>query len=388
MTRHCLKVVWNRRRASGLLVAEMALSFLVLCAVALMAVYSLDRYLQPLGFEYEDVWRVFAKPEDGAAAIDMAQIRQGLVDLEEVVAVGHADRAGSPFGGYWSRDGFNQNGQHYEVNQGYLSDEVGEVLRFEPIAGRWFEPADEALEWDSVVITDDLRQAVFGDEDPLGKAIGAESGENMRVVGVIADYRKGGEFAETVNFRIVRLRSADLSNGTFLIRVRPGTPARFEATVLAHLRSRARGWTIEAGPLARDRAFFFKARLVMIGLAGIVSAFLLLMVALGLVGVLWQSVTQRTRELGLRRAVGATAAAIRWQVLGELLVLTTIAVVLGTVVVAQVPLFELVSGMSTQVYAGALAASLAVLYSLVILCGLYPSWLATRVQPAQALHYE
>ena len=50
----------------GLLVAEMVLSFLVLSAVALMATYSLDRYLQPLGFEYEGVWRVYAEPEEGA----------------------------------------------------------------------------------------------------------------------------------------------------------------------------------------------------------------------------------------------------------------------------------------------------------------------------------
>ena len=40
---------------------------------------------------------------------------------------------------------------------------------------------------------------------------------------------------------------------------------------------------------------------------GLVAAFLMLMVALGLLGVLWQSVTQRTREIGLRRAKGAHA---------------------------------------------------------------------------------
>jgi len=388
MTRHCLKVVWNRRRASGLLVAEMVLSFLVLCAVALMAVYSLERYCQPLGFEFEDVWRVFAKPEEGAAPVAMDQIRQGLVDLDEVMAVGQGDQCGRPFANSWCRNGFDQNGRHHDVDEGRLSDEAAEILRLELVAGRWFEPADDALDWDSVVITEDLRRAVFGKEDPLGKAIGAESRDNMRVVGVVAGYRKGGEFGPAGNFLIKRMRSTDLSSDTFLIRVRPGTPARFEEKVLTQLRSRARGWTIEAEPLARDRAFFFRARLIMIGIAGIVAAFLLLMVGLGLMGVLWQNVTQRTRELGLRRAVGATAAAIRWQVLGELLVLTTIAVALGTVVVVQVPLFELVSDMSTRVYAGTLAASLAVLYSLVILCGLYPSWLATRVQPAQALHYE
>ena len=63
--------------------------------------------------------------------------------------------------------------------------------------------------------------------------------------------------------------------------------------------------------------------------AGIVAVFLLLMVVLGLTGVLWQNVTQRTPEIGLRRAMGAPPGRHPRQILGELLVITTMAVSWG-----------------------------------------------------------
>jgi putative ABC transport system permease protein len=112
------------------------------------------------------------------------------------------------------------------------------------------------------------------------------------------------------------------------------------------------------------------------------------MVGLGLIGVLWQSVTRRTEELGLRRALGATAGGIRRLVLGELLVLTSLAIAVGAAIYVQVPLLRLVPEATFGVYAGSFLAAVLGIYAVVVLCGLYPSWLATRVQPAAALLYE
>jgi putative ABC transport system permease protein len=123
-------------------------------------------------------------------------------------------------------------------------------------------------------------------------------------------------------------------------------------------------------------------------LGGVIASFLIIMVALGLSGVLWQTVTRRTSEIGLRRALGATGGQVNVQILIEVALLSTLAVVIGVVVAVQLPLlgvFRLVSGSAFTI---GLVASLATIYGLTLLCGLYPSWLAGRVQPAQALHYE
>ena len=125
-----------------------------------------------------------------------------------------------------------------------------------------------------------------------------------------------------------------------------------------------------------------------LAITGIACLFLFIMVGLGLTGVLWQNVTRRTREFGLRRANGATAAMIYLQILGEILVATTFGMMIGTLIIIQFPLLDLLGFMEASVYISSFIISVALMYLLVILCGLYPSWLATRIQPAEALHYE
>jgi putative ABC transport system permease protein len=114
----------------------------------------------------------------------------------------------------------------------------------------------------------------------------------------------------------------------------------------------------------------------------------MIMVALGLSGVLWQNVTRRTRELGLRRALGATGGSVHRQIIAEVALLTTLAVIIGVVIVAQLPILGLFKLVTPSSYTIGIVGALATIYGLTLLCGLYPSWLAGRVQPAQALHYE
>ena len=114
----------------------------------------------------------------------------------------------------------------------------------------------------------------------------------------------------------------------------------------------------------------------------------LLMVGLGLTGVMWQTVTQRTREMGLRRANGAAARQVRSQIMLELTLMTSLAVLAGVAVVVQVPMLELIGGVSGAAYVAGLAISAAAIYLLTILCGWYPSRLASQIPPAEALRYE
>ena len=58
MTKHLLKLVWNRKRINFLITVEIFFSFIVLFGVVLAAVYYVDNYRQPLGFTYENVWCV------------------------------------------------------------------------------------------------------------------------------------------------------------------------------------------------------------------------------------------------------------------------------------------------------------------------------------------
>ena len=102
--------------------------------------------------------------------------------------------------------------------------------------------------------------------------------------------------------------------------------------------------------------------------------------------------TQRIREFGLRRAKGATIPNVRTQVLVEMVIMTSIALRRGVLLVAQLPLLPLPVGPAgscrRRCSSASIAISVAAIYLLTLACGWYPSRLATKIQPAEALHYE
>ncbi len=214
----------------------------------------------------------------------------------------------------------------------------------------------------------------------------------MRVIGVVNDFRKAGELMPNGNFMFQLQRQGGGSDARLpshlLVRVRPGTPAQFEEILVKRMQQVAPDWSFEIRPLSQVRATTFRFFLTPLIVAGTVSFFLLLMVGLGLIGVLWQNLLQRTREIGLRRAAGASRAAVHRQVILEQLLLTTLGVSIGTLLVVQVPILDLINVLSRPVFAGGLALALTVIYFISILCVLYPSAMAARVQPADALRYE
>lgn len=401
MTRHLLKLVWNRKRSNALMILEICVSFLVVFTVATLGLFLLDNYRVPLGFEWKEVWNVRIgmgqtnDNTDNAAAqqATLARLIQEVRSLEPVEAA-----AGSyvvPFdqGGWES----SYRVQGRDVDMGVDRATVGfdKAMGLRLVAGRWFEEPDAAQSWEPVVIDQDLARAVFGTADPVGKALFDPSPDepSFRVVGVVSDFRKGGELLPNDNF-LFRFESLDHPHPqggllrNLVVRVRPGTPAAFEEALVKRMQGVAPDWSFEVRPLSQVRATAFRFFLTPLIVAGTVAFFLLLMVGLGLIGVLWQNLLQRTREIGLRRAAGASRASVHRQVLMEQLVLTSLGVLIGTLLVIQVPILHLIGVLSHGVFTTGLLVAMAAMYLLSVLCALYPSSLAARVQPAEALRYE
>ena len=127
--------------------------------------------------------------------------------------------------------------------------------------------------------------------------------------------------------------------------------------------------------------------LVPLIIALIVAGFLIINVALGLYGVLWYNINKRKAEIGLRRAVGASGADVSKQLVGEALVLATIALIIGTFFAVQFPLLN-VFDLPAGVYITALLLAVLFIYLLVLFCALYPGRQAAAIYPAVALHEE
>ena len=400
MTRHLFKLVWNRKRTNGLMILEIFFSFLVVFVVATLGIYFWDNYRQPLGYSWQNVWKVTVdmkagnQDDDATVAARLKVLERLLGEVESLEPVESAAAAMvSPYEqGGWTM-GTTINGREVEAEGSGVTTKLAEVLGLEVVAGRWFREEDSALAWDPIVIDQDLARTVWGDEDPIGKQFGDPDPKEtpLRVIGVVREFRKGGELAARNNFMFQHLRldaPSWLQPRSILLKVRPGTPAAFEEELTRLLQGVAPDWSFQVKPLADERASTFRMLLAPLVAGGTVAFFLLLMVALGLFGVLWQNLLQRTRELGLRRAAGASRSAVHRQVLYEQVILTTFGVLLGAVVVIQIPILDLVGFIRPQVFAAGLVFAMAAMYLLSTLCAFYPSTLASRLHPAEALRYE
>lgn len=415
MILHLLKLVWHRKRAHVLVAAEICCSFLIVFFVATLGASLVSRWRAPLGFDWRDVWAI--EVDRGLPRENSSSSTRGPTAADVVKSAGRADRIDhllrdlrlmpqiesaaadsmTPYGDMLWGSVINVNGRRVDVSADQATDDFARVMRLKILRGRWFNADDEAASYLPVVIDASAARAMFGAIDAVGQRIpgdgrtGTAEGE-MRVVGVIAPFRQEGEFSANdtnfVFFRASTTRPVPPDANRILVRVRAGTPGSFEGELDQRLHRLNPDSRFRIRRMSDMRQGAIRMRMVPIVALGTVAVFLISMVMLGLTGVLWQTVTRRMREIGLRRALGAPASAVRVQVLAEVALLATLAVVVGALVVIQLPLLGVFRIVTRGEFAAGLAASMVVIYAITLACGAYPSWLASRVDPAEALRYE
>lgn len=411
MIRHLLKVVWHRKRANALILAEIFLSFIVVFAVATIAVSLDSRWRSPLGFDWHNVWildldnsprvsgsRTVALPDEVQPQADNAIARfvRELKTFPEV-EIAAAD-AMPPYAERTWGSAMTPNGREVFITRDMASDDFATALRIPVLRGRWFSAEDEGQQIEPLVIDADAARAFFGSIDVVGRQFSSREGEpqdkRFRVIGVIAPFRKDGEFTDP-NLRMVFSRVSLLQippgfmqPNQIAVRLKPGVSGDFEPELARRLHAMFPDARFRIQRMEQMRAMALKLRLVPVTALALVAVFLIAMVALGLTGVLWQTVTRRMREIGIRRALGASGAGVRLQVLGEVALLATLAVVLGAVVLFQLPFIGLLGVITAGEFTSGFVAALAVIYAITLLCGAYPSWLASTIDPAEALRYE
>ena len=397
MIRHLLRMVWNRKRVNAWILAEMLLSFVALFVMLSLGAYYLDNYLRPIGFDVDDVWTVevtIPRAERRGASIDksMAQLnrlRHHVQAQPQIKAYGEAIIL--PYeGSTWNND-FAFGQKEILCHMGFASIGFDDVMGLQLVEGRWFNEDDLVLERIPAVINQALKKELFGDVNPIGQVFTKESSKfECRVVGVIDEYHPFGEFEPRRPFCFFPMTSKHAARPPefLILKVEPGTSVDFEAELVRDLERIASGWSFRIRTLDSMRGQYMKERTAFMLVAGLIGFFMLIMVGMGMVGVLWQNVTQRVNEIGVRRAKGATRRKIYLQILGEFLVITTLAIGLAMVFLVQLPLLGIHASFRHMVLVQGFLAAAGITYLLTLISSLYPSWLATTINPADALHYE
>jgi putative ABC transport system permease protein len=127
---------------------------------------------------------------------------------------------------------------------------------------------------------------------------------------------------------------------------------------------------------------------------GAIGAISLVVGGIGIMNIMLVSVTERTREIGVRKAIGASPGSIRAQFLVEALTVTCLAGIIGVAVGIGIAMaagqLQLEEGenFQPQVHASSVAIAFGVSVVIGVIFGLYPAWRASRLQPVEALRYE
>jgi putative ABC transport system permease protein len=260
--------------------------------------------------------------------------------------------------------------------------------------------ANEATVGDRVaVINDKLAEQLFGESDPIDKTF-TLGDQPFRVLGVYhsqASFLSGGNQPRAiipVEAARKHLKASFNDLAVSIVPTREATRAEAIDDVIAAMRARHAlrpGVDNDFAIITQDQLFavynkiFGAFFLVMI----VLSAVGLIVGGVGVVAIMMISVTERTREIGVRKALGATRGTILWQFLVEAVTLTGIGAIIGLVLGTLV---AFVIKQATPIAASVppLAVVAALLSSCVtgVLFGMLPAAKAAKLDPVTALRYE
>jgi len=354
-----------------------------------------------LGFEPRNITTLSVAFPGVRSASEVAVLGRQIVDaispLPGVQAVGHTSSLPVTANGNteWIRlVGHPFYGEHNEVNERWVSAGYLPALGATLWRGRLFTDSETADSPRVTIINRTLAARYFHDEDPIGKQLGdidLSPGSVRTIVGVVNDIREGALDSEVWPAEYLPFNQHPRVNFALVVRTagagQPGLPA-----ITAAIRAIDPASVVKGGTQIQDQINDSPAAYMHRSLAFVSASFAavaLVLSVIGLYGVVAYSVGQRTREIGVRMALGAERKSMYVMVLGESgwLAAIGIAVGLGCAVAVTAFMQSLLFGVqswdpATLISVGAVLAGAALVASYI------PARRAASVNPIEALRAE
>lgn len=383
---------------SGLVVVQVSLSFVLLVGAGLL-IQSLQRIRNTSpGFTTHGV--LFTAVDLTSAGYDPQRaktFRDALLDrvtaLPGVESAAFATMTPLGYGSFFSSkiavDGYQvppeeePTVEFNRVGPGYLA-----TLGVPLVAGREFAQSDDENGAAVAIVNETMTSQFWRGQSPLGQRVQVK-GQWMTVVGVAKDSKYESVREQPKPFFYVPLRQSPTVSGGLYVRtpLNPETMATALANEVHALDGNLALYEVISMQEQLDRST--SPQKVAVTLLGVLGALALLLAAIGLYGVMSYTVSQSTRELGLRMALGARAADLLRLVMSQGLALTIGGVLLGTA--AALGLTRLIGNYLFHVSPRdpvAFGSAFVVMLVAALAACLIPAWRATRTDPMRALRQE
>jgi predicted permease len=385
----------------GLVSAQVALSFLLLFGAGLFV-----RSLQNLkgtntGFKEIDTIAKFrvapalnAYSDERTAQFytDLVANIRALPGVKSASYSGAQVLAGGTSDNYMSVEGHQtRDGEDMQAYMNWPSPGYFDTMGIPLLEGRDFDRRDIKKDAKVAIVNRKFAEHFFKGKSPIGRHLGSGGGPgtklDIEIIGMVEnslyDGPRGGIY------RQVFMPSYSNGSATFYVRA-AGTPSTLYPTLRAEVKKLDSSMPVFAMQTLDEQLdqTLLTERLIALLSAGF-GVLATLLASIGLYGVMAFVVTRRTKEIGLRMALGAKPGSVIWIVMKEVLLLLGIGLLVG--VPAAIVLGRFVS---TQLYGvqaqdssvGGLAIVL--LAGVAALAGLIPARRASRIDPLIALHYE
>jgi putative ABC transport system permease protein len=412
-----LRAIGRNKARFGLIAVEVALTLAVAVNCVELILEARSKMVRPSGFDDENLLHVQSTPFDQSFRDENHRQNVLRADLEALRAAPGVRAVAStsfmPWRGGGSAGelevvgagGLRLGTQMYSTDEG-LIDALGIRL----VQGRWFvreevvrdaerlralfaserprgpdgSPKERFLQ--EVVITKAWAEHAFGSGPYLGRLLEDGDGDRYRVIGVVDPFFNPFGLWQIHEYAVfyANLRASYDDGTEYLVRAEPGHAAALTRTIEDVMARTNPMRSTRVQRVTELRYKHFGPQRMQVVLMGLVAVLLMIVTGLGIVGVTSFLVTERTRQIGTRRALGATMVDILRYFLLENWLVTTIGIVVGVglAIGLHLALASVVAEATLRV--GTVAAGAALLWLLGLGSALVPALRAARTSPAVA----
>jgi predicted permease len=385
-----------------LVAGQMALTLILLVGAGLL-VRTLAHLQTQVGFDSRNLFMVSLNPPaNGYSAQDAERaMREVLEKLRAVPTVEHASVANSTLlsGGTSTTSITIQAAERFAVDRGVSRMRVGPgffaTLGTRIVAGRDFDerdlrpPGSKPRPYQSIIVNETFARRIFNGQNPIGARLGLgnrpDTPTNIEIIGVVQDFSRrtlrDGEYEQM----FLQFWDQASEDGTFYVRVR-GDAATAAAPIRAAIAEVDATLPVSLTAFDNQIGLSLRTERMLATLSSVFSGVALLLAVVGLYGVMSFVVTQRTQEIGVRMALGATRVSALW------LIIRDASVMIGSGAVVALPsLWGLKQLVESQLFgvkpfdAPTLAIAGTLLALVALGAAMLPAWRAASVSPTEAL---